>query len=109
ADDVDVGARGLVDRADVRQLEPAVGVLHELLRAAGRLAILAIRVLRHDRHEATPLDPRGPERLRSMVGDATAFREQIAAFVHDRYALDPTAATIAGLHDHDARLADLSA
>jgi uncharacterized protein (DUF885 family) len=43
-----------------------------------------------------------------MVGDATAFREQIAAFVHERYALDPTAATIAGLHDHDARLADLS-
>ncbi|HTH71378.1 MAG TPA: hypothetical protein VL493_08845, partial [Candidatus Saccharimonadales bacterium] len=44
-----------------------------------------------------------------MVGDAEGFREQIAAFVHDRYALDPTAATIAGVHEHDARLADLSA
>ncbi|HEX6060919.1 MAG TPA: DUF885 family protein, partial [Candidatus Limnocylindria bacterium] len=43
-----------------------------------------------------------------MVGDATAFREQIGAFVHERYALDPTAATIAGLHDHDARFADFS-
>ena len=44
-----------------------------------------------------------------MVGDEHAFQEQIATFVRDRYALDPTAATIAGLHDHDAKLADLSA
>ena len=44
-----------------------------------------------------------------MVGDERAFHEHVAAFVRDRYALDPTAATIAGLHDHDARLADLSA
>src|SRR5437868_612547 len=44
-----------------------------------------------------------------MVGDGGPFRQQVEAFVRDRYALDPTAATIAGLHDHDARLADLSA
>jgi uncharacterized protein (DUF885 family) len=44
-----------------------------------------------------------------MVGDERAFHEQVATFVRDRYALDPTAATIAGLHDHDARLADMSA
>src|SRR4029077_5621026 len=44
-----------------------------------------------------------------MVGERGAFRQQVELFVHDRYALDPTAATIAGLHDHDARLADLSA
>ncbi|HAF11785.1 MAG TPA: hypothetical protein DCK98_17160 [Chloroflexi bacterium] len=43
-----------------------------------------------------------------MVGEQSAFRQQVEAFVRDRYALDPTAATIAGLHDHDARLADLS-
>ena len=44
-----------------------------------------------------------------MVGEQDAFRQQVDAFVRDRYALDPTAATIAGLHDHDAKLADLSA
>ncbi|MEA2660497.1 MAG: hypothetical protein QOH08_69, partial [Chloroflexota bacterium] len=44
-----------------------------------------------------------------MVGEQDAFRQQIERFVRDRYALDPTAATIAGLHDHDARLADMSA
>ena len=44
-----------------------------------------------------------------MVGEQHAFRQQVEAFVHDRFALDPTAATIAGLHDHDAKLADLSA
>ncbi|MCA1831500.1 MAG: DUF885 domain-containing protein [Actinobacteria bacterium] len=44
-----------------------------------------------------------------MVGGQDAFRQQVELFVRDRYALDPTAATIAGLHDHDARLADLSA
>jgi uncharacterized protein (DUF885 family) len=43
-----------------------------------------------------------------MVGEQDAFRAQVDAFVHDRFALDPTAATIAGIHDHDARLADLS-
>ena len=44
-----------------------------------------------------------------MVGEHEGFRQQIERFVHERYALDPTAATIAGLHDHDAKLADLSA
>src|SRR5579859_6088241 len=44
-----------------------------------------------------------------MVGEQAAFEQQVDAFVRDRYALDPTEATIAGLHDHDARLADLSA
>jgi len=43
-----------------------------------------------------------------MVGEEAAFGQQVDAFVRDRYALDPTAATIAGLHDHDAKLADLS-
>ena len=43
-----------------------------------------------------------------MVGEESAFRQQIDAFVHDRYALDPTAATIAGLHEFDDRLADMS-
>ena len=43
-----------------------------------------------------------------MVGDQSAFRQQIELFIHDRYALDPTAATIAGLHDFDDRLADMS-
>ena len=43
-----------------------------------------------------------------MVGDVEPFREQVEAFVTDRYALDPTAATIAGIHEHDHRLADLS-
>ena len=44
-----------------------------------------------------------------MVGEESAFRQQVAAFVRDRYALDPTAATIAGLHEHDAKLPDMSA
>ena len=44
-----------------------------------------------------------------MVGERDAFRRQVELFVGDRFALDPTAATIAGLHDHDAKLADLSA
>jgi uncharacterized protein (DUF885 family) len=44
-----------------------------------------------------------------MVGEQAAFEQQVDAFVRDRFALDPTAATIAGLHDHDAKLADLSA
>ncbi len=44
-----------------------------------------------------------------MVGEPSVLRQQIDLFVGDRYALDPTAATIAGLHDFDDRLADLSA
>ncbi len=43
-----------------------------------------------------------------MVGEEPAFRQQLEAFIRDRYALDPTAATIAGIHEHDAKLADLS-
>ena len=43
-----------------------------------------------------------------MVGEQPALRQQLEAFVRDRYALDPTAATIAGIHEHDAKLADLS-
>src|SRR4029077_1018628 len=44
-----------------------------------------------------------------MVGERGAFRQQVELFVRDRFALDPTPATTPGLHDHDARLADLSA
>ena len=44
-----------------------------------------------------------------MVGEQNAFQEQLASFVHEWFALDPTAATVAGLHDFDDRLADLSA
>jgi len=44
-----------------------------------------------------------------MVGEQAAFEQQVDAFVRERFALDPTAATIAGLHDHDATLADMSA
>ncbi len=43
-----------------------------------------------------------------MVGEGSPFRQQIDLFIHDRYALDPTAATIAGLHAFDDRLADMS-
>lgn len=43
-----------------------------------------------------------------MVGEESVLRQQIDLFIHDRYALDPTAATIAGLHEFDDRLADLS-
>src|SRR5438105_15305746 len=43
-----------------------------------------------------------------MVGEQPAIRQQQQDFVRDRYALDPTAATIAGIHEHDAKLADLS-
>jgi uncharacterized protein (DUF885 family) len=43
-----------------------------------------------------------------MLGEPDTFREQVKLFVEDRYALDPTAATIAGIHEHDAKLADLS-
>src|SRR5438105_2802250 len=49
-----------------------------------------------------------PERLRSMLNAPDTFREQVKRFVEDRYALDPTAATIAGIHEHDARLGDMS-
>ncbi|HUQ17463.1 MAG TPA: DUF885 family protein, partial [Candidatus Saccharimonadales bacterium] len=44
-----------------------------------------------------------------MVRDESAFATRARAFVEERYALDPTAATIAGLHEHDDRLADLGA
>ncbi|HEX9269412.1 MAG TPA: DUF885 domain-containing protein [Candidatus Limnocylindria bacterium] len=44
-----------------------------------------------------------------MVREPLAFDAQVSEFVTERYALDPTAATIAGIHDHDARLADLTA
>ena len=37
------------------------------------------------------------------------FAELVRAYVDDRFALDPVAATIAGIHEHDARLGDLSA
>ena len=37
------------------------------------------------------------------------FAELVRAFVDERYALDPVAATIAGIHDHDDRLGDFSA
>ena len=43
-----------------------------------------------------------------MVGEESPLRQQIDGFVRDRFALDPTAATIAGLHDFDDRLADMS-
>ena len=43
-----------------------------------------------------------------MVGEASPLRQQIDLFIRDRFALDPTAATIAGLHDFDDRLADMS-
>jgi len=44
-----------------------------------------------------------------MVWDERPFAARAEAFVRERYALDPTAATIAGVHDHDHRLADLTA
>lgn len=40
---------------------------------------------------------------------ADAFRALVVRHVSDRYALDPVAATAAGIHDHDDRLTDLSA
>jgi len=36
------------------------------------------------------------------------FAELVRAFVDARHALDPVAATIAGVHDHDSRLGDFS-
>src|SRR5207244_4553711 len=48
------------------------------------------------------------ERLRSMLDARAAFREQVERFVRERYAPDPTAGAIAGIHAHDARLAHLS-
>ncbi|GAC1457367.1 MAG: hypothetical protein NVSMB8_04980 [Candidatus Limnocylindrales bacterium] len=44
-----------------------------------------------------------------MVRDEGLFATRAREFVEERYALDPTAATIAGLHQHDGRLADLGA
>ncbi|HVE69428.1 MAG TPA: DUF885 domain-containing protein [Solirubrobacteraceae bacterium] len=40
-----------------------------------------------------------------MVG---VFGDLVRAFVDGRHALDPVAATIAGIHDHDARIGDFS-
>jgi len=40
---------------------------------------------------------------------AEVFHDVVARFVSERYALDPVAATAAGIHDHDDRLPDLSA
>ena len=37
------------------------------------------------------------------------FAAMVGAFVAERYALDPVAATVAGIHEHDARLGDLTA
>src|SRR5687768_8001709 len=37
------------------------------------------------------------------------FAEQVRSFVDERFALDPVGATIAGVHEHDARLGDFSA
>ncbi len=37
------------------------------------------------------------------------FSELISAYIQGRFALDPVAATIVGVHDHDDRLGDLSA
>ncbi|MBI3521792.1 MAG: DUF885 domain-containing protein [Chloroflexi bacterium] len=39
----------------------------------------------------------------------TSFEQLIASYVEEKYALDPVGATIAGIHDHDDRLGDLSA
>src|SRR5687767_5991471 len=39
----------------------------------------------------------------------STFAELVRSFVDGRFALDPVAATIAGVHDHDARLGDFSA
>ncbi len=37
------------------------------------------------------------------------FRDLVDAYVSERYALEPVAATIAGIHDHDDRLGDFTA
>ena len=37
------------------------------------------------------------------------FAALVRAYVDERFALDPVGATIAGIHDHDARLTDLTA
>src|SRR6266508_4151037 len=42
-----------------------------------------------------------------MVG--TLIDELARTFVHDRFALEPVAATVMGVHDHDHRLGDLTA
>ena len=44
-----------------------------------------------------------------MLDGAATFTDLVRAYVDDRFALDPVSATIAGIHDHDARLGDLSA
>ena len=38
-----------------------------------------------------------------------AFADAVERFVRERYALDPVAATAAGVHDHDDRMTDLTA
>src|SRR5688500_6648205 len=39
----------------------------------------------------------------------STFAGLVRSFVDGRFALDPVAATIAGVHDHDARLGNFSA
>jgi len=39
----------------------------------------------------------------------TSFTELVRQFVYDRFALEPVAATVAGVHTHDHELGDLSA
>ncbi|HET8569856.1 MAG TPA: DUF885 domain-containing protein [Candidatus Limnocylindria bacterium] len=39
----------------------------------------------------------------------SALRYAMGEYVRERYAADPVAATVAGIHDHDARLTDLTA
>src|SRR5438045_5633374 len=39
----------------------------------------------------------------------TLFVELVRSFVYDRFALDPVAATVAGVHTHDHELGDLTA
>jgi uncharacterized protein (DUF885 family) len=39
----------------------------------------------------------------------TSFIELVRQFVYDRFALEPVAATIAGIHQYDARLGDVTA
>lgn len=46
--------------------------------------------------------------LESMV-ETLPFVDLVRTFVYDRFALDPVAATIAGVHQHDHQLGDLSA
>src|SRR5712664_4989465 len=38
-----------------------------------------------------------------------SFTELVRQFVYDRFALEPVAATVAGIHQHDHELGDLTA